>query len=326
MRKADGSMRRLIALRIPQMIAVLFLVTVMSFLLVNVLPGDVLHVILGDAYTPEAAAQLTAQLGLDQPLPVRYIGWLGAALHGDFGSSLISHQSVLASIGRSIGPTLELVIGGQIIATVLAVVVAIASVASRKRWVDRLGTVIALVSDAIPSFVLGLILLGIFSVQLHWLPSIGWQDPAKVGWGLNLQAMLLPCLILGLGSFALHMRVFRSELFEQLDREEYVTLAQMKGVSTFRIMTKHVVRNSSFGLVTVTAMSIGFMIAGAVLIEQIFSIPGIGSLTLNAVENRDSPMVQGCVVLLAAVTVVLSLLADLAYAALDPRLREGVAS
>jgi peptide/nickel transport system permease protein len=324
--EADATMLRLIALRAPQLIVVLFLVTVLSFVLVNLLPGDIVHVILGDSYSPAAAAQIRAELGLNQPLPVRYVTWVGAALRGDFGSSLISHQSVLQSIGRAAAPTVELVVGGQLIATVLAGIVAVASVASRRRWVDRLGTALALVSDSIPSFVLGLILLALFSVNLHLFPSIGWQDPAKAGWDTNLSAMVLPCLLLGLGSFPMHMRVFRAELFEQLDREEYVTLARMKGVSAFRTMTRHVVRNSAYGLVTVTAMSISFMVAGAVLIEQIFSIPGVGTLTLTAIENRDSPMVQGCIVLLAVVTVVMSLLADLTYAVLDPRLSEGAQS
>ncbi|MBO0709503.1 MAG: ABC transporter permease, partial [Candidatus Dormibacteraeota bacterium] len=134
-------------------------------------------------------------------------------------------------------------------------------------------------------------------------------------------AMILPCVLLGLGIFAGHMRIFRAELREQLDHEEYVTLARMKGIGTWRLLSRHVARNASFGLITVTAFSLGTLLAGAVIIEQIFSIPGLGSLVFTAINDRDSPLVLGCVTLLAVVIVILNLLADVTYAILDPRVR-----
>jgi peptide/nickel transport system permease protein len=315
--------RRIVS-RLLQMLAVVFFVTLLSFVLVNVLPGDIRRVLLGDSYNEQAAAQLTKELDLNQPLVLRYLHWLGGALHGDLGSSLIAHQSVLKSIMSAAGPTTELVIGAQLFAILLAVIVALASVTFRKPWVDRTGTSLALIASSIPSFVLALLLLALFSVHWHLVSSIGWQAPSSAGWGANLQSMALPCFLLGLSVFPGHMRVFRAELNEQLETEEYVTLARMKGISTWRTMTRHVARNSAFGLITVIAFSTGFLIAGAVLIEQVFSIPGIGSLILNAINNRDSPMVEGCVALLAVFIVLLNLLADIAYAWLDPRVRDGV--
>lgn len=312
-------MLRLIVSRLCQTVLVVILVTLLTFFLVNLLPGNILYAILGQNYTAAAAAQLTQELHLDQPLVLRYLNWLLGAVHGDFGTSLVDHQSVTTTILSSAPPTIELVIGAQLVATVLAVTFAIGSVASRNPVVDRLGTGAALLSSSIPSFVLALVVLAVVSVHWHLVSSIGWVAPSSSGWGANLSAMILPWILLGLGIFPGQMRIFRAELREQLDHEEYVTLARMKGIGSWRVLSRHVARNAAFGLITITAFNMGTLLAGAVIIEQIFSIPGLGSLVFTAINNRDSPLVLGCVTVLAIVIVLLNLLADLAYALLDPR-------
>jgi peptide/nickel transport system permease protein len=316
-------MTRLIVSRILQMLVVAVIVTLLSFVLVNLLPGDVLHVILGDGYNDDAAAALRAQLHLNQPVLERYLHWLGGAVHGDLGSSLITHQSVTHTLFAAAGPTVELVVGAQLIALVLAFAFALGPVLSGRQVFDRIGTGIALFASSVPSFVLALILLAVLAVHWHVVPSIGWVPPGEGGWGANLRAIVLPCFLLGLSVFPGHMRILRAELHEQLEVAEYVDLGRIKGISVWRLMTRHVLRNSAFGLITVIAFSSGLLIAGAVLIEQIFSIPGAGSLILTAIDTRDSPMVEGCVALLALVIVALNLFADLAYAVLDPRVRDG---
>lgn len=316
-------MVRLVLARIPQMIAVILGVTFISFCLVNVLPGNIVATILGGNYTAQSAAQLTKELGLNHPLVWRYLEWLGNAIQGKFGSSLITHIPVARLMWQNALPTVELVVGGELVALLLGVLVAFASVASRRPIFDRLGTGIGLLCSSIPSFVLALLLIALLGVHWHLISTIGWRPPS-LGWGTNLNAIALPCILLGLGVFPGHMRIFRSELDEQLSSEEYVTLARMKGVSTRRLMLRHVARNSAFGLITVSAVSVGFLVGGAVVIEDIFAIPGFGTLIYTAVQNRDSPVVVGCITVVAAIVVVLNLLADLAYAILDPRVRDAI--
>jgi peptide/nickel transport system permease protein len=312
----------MIAARIPQLVVVVIVVTMLAFILVNILPGNVLYVILGDAYTKQTAAALSQQLGLNHPLAYRYFEWLWHAMHFNFGTSLTTHLPVTTEIKQNILPTVELVIGAQVVATVLGVVFAVASVATRIAWIDRLGTGIALFATSMPAFVLALIVTSIFAVHWHLIPTIGWANPSQAGWGANIRAIATPAIILGLSIFPGHMRIFRSELYEQIESEEYVTFARMKGVSTWRLMTRHLARNSAFGLITVVAVGTGTLIAGAVILENIFAIPGIGTLLLQAIQQHDSPVVEGCLSMIAVAIVVLNLIADLSYALLDPRVRD----
>ena len=315
-------MTRLILTRIPQMLLVIVGCTMATFILVNILPGNIVFVILGDNYTKQAAATLTHELGLNRPIVVRYFDWLGNAVQGDFGKSLLTHVPVRKTILTDLPPTIELVIGGQIVATGLGVTLAIASVASGKKWIDRLNTGVALFCTSMPGFVLALLLLALFAARWHFISPVGWVSPSKHGWGANIGAIALPCILLGLGFFPGHMRIFRSELLEQMENEEYVTLARMKGISTYRLMTRHVARNSAFGLLTVLAVSTAGLVGGAVIIEQIFAIPGIGALIISSLQNRDSPTVEACVTLVAVLIVAMNLLADIGYAMLDPRVRD----
>lgn len=312
----------MVLLRLPQLLLVMLGCTLLSFCVVNVLPGDILHSILGEGYNAQAAAALSNKLGLDKPLLVRYVDWLGNALRGDFGESLTTSESVASKIGRVAPPSIELMVLGQVVAIVLAVTAAVASVVTRRRWLDRLITAISLVSNSMPPFVVGLLLLQLLSVKLHLISSIGWVSVSEGGLAQNLAAIALPSFILGLALFPGHMRVFRRELMDQIEDEEYITLARMKGITTARIIGRHVARNSMFGLLTVIGISTANLLAATVILEQIFSIPGLGSLLTQAVTTHDSTTVVGCIALISVVVVSFNLLIDIGYAALDPRVRD----
>jgi peptide/nickel transport system permease protein len=185
----------------------------------------------------------------------------------------------------------------------------------------RIVTALATVFNAMPTFLSGLLLIVLFATTLRALPSIGWVSMSDGGLGQNLQAMVLPSIALGLSIFPDYMRVFHAEITEQLEREEYVTLARMKGLPGTRVMLVHVVRNAAGGMITLVGITTGFLLAGVVVVEQIFSIPGLGSLTLRAVNDRDSPMLQGAIVVIAVGVVVINLIADLIQMKIDPRLR-----
>lgn len=315
-------MLRVVLARIPQMLVVLVAATLVTFIVVNVLPGNVLFVILGDNYTKQSAAKLSVELGLNHPLVVRYFDWLWHAVHLDFGNSLTSGIPVTKEISSDALPTIELVIGAQIVSLIVGCFVAIAVVASRRAWADKTATALGLVATSMPSFVAALLAIAVFAVHWKIFPTVAWADPSTSGWAKNLRGMVLPIVLLGLSIFPGHMRIFRSELLEQIDSEEYVTLARMKGVPIWRIVTRHVARNSAFGLITGAALSTAALIGGAVILEQIFGIPGIGGLLLQAVQSHDSPTVEACILLIATLIVVMNLAADLIYAWLDPRVRD----
>jgi peptide/nickel transport system permease protein len=312
-------MVRLIVDRLLQMLVVLVCVTGLGFGLVNVLQGDIVFALLGENYTDEAAAQLTEQLRLDEPIWMRYLYWLGDAVQGDLGTSLVTNESVASAIWAALPPTVELLIGAQLVGILLALITT--ALAVRFRWADRFVTFVGLVSNSIPSFVLALMLIIVFATTFKMLPSIGWADPDRAGWGENILAMIMPSVALGFSIFPEYMRVFRAEITEQLEHEEYVTLARMKGLSPRRVLTRHVVLNSMGGLLTLIAMTTGFLIGGVVIIEEVFSIPGVGSLVFDAISNRDSTMLEGALVLIAAGVVVANLIGELVHMQVDPRVR-----
>ncbi|MBO9577805.1 MAG: ABC transporter permease [Microbacteriaceae bacterium] len=316
-------MLRLVLNRIPQMLVVVIGCSILTFAVVNVLPGDIVHSILGEDYTEEAANQLREQLHLNDPLIVRYFRWLGESVTGDLGVSLLPpHVPVADLIGRSLLPTLELVILGQLFGLILGVLLAVISVASRNAIVDRVISGLALICSSVPGFVLGILLLGLLATQLHLVSPLGWVDPDTGGWGENLIHITFPSLVLGLFAFPLFLRVFRAELVEQLDREDYVTLAKLKGIPTRRVVFAHAVRNSSFGLMTILGVNTARLVGGVVVIEQIFSIPGMGSLITTSVVRHDAPSVMASVCIVAIFVVIANLLVDIAYALLDPRVRD----
>jgi peptide/nickel transport system permease protein len=312
---------RVIGSRLLQMIPIIVGVTMLAFFVVNVLPGNILYVILGDNFTRHNAEILTAQLHLNQPIVTRYFEWLGGLVRGHLGTSLITRQSVGSSLLAAAPPSVELVIVAQIMAIFMGVALAVLAVSAPTPWVDRGVTALSLIGNSVPSFVTALILLVIFAVHLHLVNAFGWVDPSTGGWGANISAILLPSFVLAVSIFPGYLRIFRREMFDQLESEDYVVLARMKGISQLRLVLRHVARNSALGIITLIGLSTGLLIGGAVIIENIFNIPGIGSLLLTAINGRDAPMVEGCIVTIACSIVLLNLAADLVYAVLDPRVR-----
>ena len=312
-------MARWIIDRLLQMVVVLICATLLGFLLVRLLKGNEIFALLGDNYTKQAAAQLNHELGLDKPLPLQYLDWLGGAVHGDFGTSITTHEPVAHSLFAALGPTVELLVGAQLVALLLTMLVTVVSV--RWRWTDRLVTGFALLCSSIPPFVLGLLMIILFASVLHLLPAIAWSWPSAGGWGKNFRGMIMPWVALGVSVFPSYMRVLRGQVYEQLDNEEYVTLARMKGLAGRRVLGRHVVPNSLSGLVTLVAVTTGFLISGVVIVEQVFSIPGEGSLVYQAITNRDANTLEGAIVMIAVAVVVLNLIGDLIQMRLDPRIR-----
>jgi peptide/nickel transport system permease protein len=312
-------MARWIIDRLLQMVVVLICATLLGFLLVRLLKGNEIFALLGDNYTKQGAAQLNHELGLDKPLPLQYLDWLGGAVRGDFGTSVTTHVPIAHSLLAALGPTVELLVGAQLVALLLTMIVTAVSV--RWRWTDRLVTGIALICSSVPPFVLGLLMIILFASVLHLLPAIAWSWPSAGGWGKNFKGMIMPWVALGVSVFPSYMRVLRGQVYEQLDHEEYVTLARMKGLPGRRVLGRHVLPNSLSGLITLVAITTGFLISGVVIVEQVFNIPGEGSLVYQAITNRDANTLEGAIVMIAVAVVLLNLIGDLIQIRLDPRVR-----
>jgi peptide/nickel transport system permease protein len=310
---------RYIVRRLLLLIPVLLIVSFFAFYLINLLPGDPTVTILGPNATAHARAQLRAQLGLNQPLLQRYFTWLWHALQGDLGKSYINGQSVSQAISEHLPTTLELLVGANIIAVLLAVPLGVISATRPNGRFDQSSTGATFALLALPPFILGVLLVYLFAVHWKIFPATGYiglsQDPLQ-----NLRDMVLPCITLGLGTTAVYMRVLRADMIATL-QEDYITMAKAKGLSTARILARHAFRPSTFTLVTVGGLTVGALIGGAFIIEILFALPGIGSLTLNAIYGRDYLVVQGCVLVVTVGFVLVNFIVDLLYPFLDPRTR-----
>lgn len=302
-----------------RLVVVLFCVTLLTFLIVNILPGDVATAILGGLATPEDLAGLRADLGLDRPMLMRYFDWLGSALSGDLGRSHRSGEPVLQAIADRLPVSLQLMIMAQVIAIGIAVPAALLSVRRPGGLFDRISASAAFGFLATPSFMLGILLIYLFSVTLDLLPATGFSPLSEGVWE-NLQSMILPALSLGLIEWTVLMRVLRSDLLTTL-KEDFILLARAKGLPPWRVLLQHALRPSSFTLITVIGLNIGGLIGGAVIVEQIFALPGVGRLLLGGIFNRDLILVQGTVSFIAVGFVVVNFLVDMLYAVLDPRVR-----
>jgi len=306
--------------RILQTLITLFVVSLISFTLSMVLPGDPSLSIVGSEGASEAMVQnLRQELGLDKPIVVQYFKWLGALVSGDFGISIRTRAHVLTLFGQRLPVTLELLFFGILFALLIAVPMGIFSALRPNTWVDTAGTVIAVSGVAMPQFFLGMILILVFSIWLGWFPSSGYVSPGDNLLG-NLKGMILPAISLGSVVAAEIMRQLRSSMLEVLN-EEYIQTARAKGVPEFRVIIRHALRNALIPVVTLLGMRIGRLIGGIVIIEVVFSLPGIGRLLMNAVLFNDFPVLQTGVLLVALAVTFLNLLADVSYSFLDPRIR-----
>ena len=308
-----------LARQLLRLVAVLFCVTLLTYLIVNILPGDVAIVILGSLATPQDIAGLRADLGLDRPILVRYFDWLGSALSGDLGRSYRNSEPVAQAIGARLPVSLELMVMAQLIALGIAIPTALLSVRRPGGLFDRISASAAFGFLAVPSFMLGIVLIYVFSVSLDLLPATGFTPLSESLWG-NIESMILPALSLGLIEWTVLMRVLRSDLLTTL-KEDFILLARAKGLPPWRVLLQHALRPSCFTLITILGLNVGGLIGGAVIVEQIFALPGVGRLLLGGIFNRDLILVQGTVSFIAAGFVIINFLVDMLYAVLDPRVR-----
>lgn len=314
-----------VAQRLGRLVSVLLAVTALSFLLINLLPGDPTIAILGPAAgDPVASKALHTQLGLDKPLPQRYVHWLGRALHADLGHSYATNQSVVAAIGERLPLTVELMLFSEVLALAIAIPLGVGAARKPGGLFDRISGGMLFGLLAFPAFMLGVLLIYVFAVQLRWLPATGEATWFHIGHGVVATpiSVLLPIITLTAGQLAVFARLLRSEMLITL-RSEYILVAKAKGISEARLLTRHALRPSSFSLVTVAGISIGALVGGAIIVERMFALPGMGQLLVTSIYKRDYLVVQGGVVLVSIAFVMANVVVDLLYAFLDPRVRRG---
>ena len=297
--------------------------SVVVFAVLDLLPGNVAQVMLGESATPEAVAALEARLGLDRPAPVRYLDWLRGLVTLDFGTSHAYDSPIVELVAERLAVTLPL----ALLAMALTVVLALAAglyAASRHNRAGDLGVMaLSQLGIAVPSFWFGILLVMLFAVKLPWFPAggfPGWSEDEGGGLWDGLQALLLPAIALAVVQAAILARFIRSALLDVL-REDFVRTARAKGLSRRAVLWGHVLRNAMVPVVTVMGLQFANLITGTVVIENVFSLPGLGRLVFQAIGNRDLPLVQNIVMLLAATVIVINFVVDVLYAVIDPRLK-----
>lgn len=314
-------MGKLIVRRLVAMVPIIIVTTVLAFSLILLLPGDPALMMLGDqnASNTEAYRALRAQLGLDKPIPLQYLDWVGRALHGNFGVSLRDGLPIGIELSSHAFPTIELAVLAMLLALVIGVVAGSISALRPNSAADITATVVAFSGLAVPHFFLGILLIYAFAIWLHALPPSGYVPPWE-DLGQNLRLMALPVLTLGAGLAAVLTRQIRSALLEVL-QQEYVVTARAKGLEETSVVLGHAFKNALIPISTIVGLQIGTLIGGAVITETIFSIPGMGRMIVDAIFFRDFPTVQAAVLVLALVVLVTNLLTDVFYALVDPRIR-----
>jgi peptide/nickel transport system permease protein len=308
-----------LARRLATLIPTLLLVSMLIFGLQQLLPGDPAKILAGEEQDPQVIAYLRERLHLDEPLPVRYAYWMGGVLRGDLGESVRTQQAVLDLVFQKLPVTVELGLLAMLIALVIGIPSGIVCAVGRGRIWDTLANAFALWGLSTPNFWLGILLILLFSVHLGWLPASGYVSPWE-DLRANLTAMIMPAFVLGNAIAAVLMRHTRSAMLQVLS-SDYVRTARAKGLGETTVVLKHAFRNALTPIITLGALELGTLLSGAVLTEQVFSIPGFGKLIVDAVFNRDYAVVQGVVLITATTYITLNLLADLAAFVVNPRLR-----
>ena len=307
--------------RALHLIPVFFLVTFASFMMINLLPGDLVDAILlnEESSVPDAEtrALLEKELNLDRPVVIRYAIWLGDLLRGDMGRSYVTQQPVTEALAQRIPVSLQLMLMSQFLALIVAIPVGLFTAYRAGRPADRWISATAFAILSIPIFVVATAFIYLFAIMLDWLPSSGHTPLSKDLW-LNFKGFLMPAASIAIIEIPILMRVLRTDMISTL-QEDFIALAKAKGMSTWYILIHHALRPSSFTLVTVLGLQLGRLIAGTIIIETLFSLPGVGKLLIDAVDNRDEIMVQGVVTFIAIIYVVVNLIVDFLYAVLDPR-------
>jgi peptide/nickel transport system permease protein len=312
-------MREYVLRRLLLLLPTLIGVTLVVFLMMRFIPGDPVTNMMGEMFSQEDADRLRKELGLDKPLLVQYGKWLGLLLRGDWGHSLFTHQPVLTDILYRLPVSLELLVLSTIVSLLIALPAGTIAAVRPNTWKDYSAMVVAMAGVSIPEFFLGVMLFLLFGLVLGWLPVSGYIPLLENPWG-NLLHMALPVIALGLPRAALLTRLVRASLLEVL-KMEYVTTARAKGLGEKFVILKHALKNALIPTVTVIGLQVGFLIGGAIVIETVFAVPGIGSFGIDAIIKRDYPQVQAFVLVGALVFVLANLVVDLLYVVIDPRIQ-----
>jgi peptide/nickel transport system permease protein len=322
-------MRLYLLRRLLQVVPTVLMITLVVFVMMRSVPGDPVVALLGDAYTQEDAEAMREAYGLDRPLLVQYLLWLGKLVRGDWGTSILSGRPVLQDVLVRLPVTVELIVLAMAVALLIAVPAALIGALRRNTWPDYTATTAALVGISIPEFFLGVLLLLAFSVGLQGaLPSSGWvflpgTCPMRVctsSVGGNLLHVLMPAIALGVSRAAILTRLLRASMLEVI-RTEYVTSARAKGLNEWTVVLKHGLKNALIPTVTVMGLQISFLIGGAIVVETLFALPGLGTFGIDAILARDYQQVQGFALLTAFAFVVMNVVVDATYSLLDPRIR-----
>jgi peptide/nickel transport system permease protein len=308
----DRGMNAYIARRVVQTIPVLFGVSLLVFSMLVLVPGDPVQLMLSEFQTtPEQIARLRSQLHLDEPVPVQFGRFVWDAAHGDLGTSIRTRRPVTTEIADNFPSTLQLAVAGLLVAGVLGVTLGIIAAATKQQTLQLSAMLLALIGVSMPSFWLGLLLIFALSLQIRLFPATGGGD---------LLHLVLPAVTLGLGAAAILARLTRSSMLEVL-RQEYVTTARAKGLNEWLVILRHALKNALIPVITIFGLQFGQLLAGTVVVETVFARPGLGRLIIDGILNKDFPVVQGVVLVVAVSYVLVNLLVDIGYAVLDPRIR-----
>ena len=306
-------MFRYFVLRLLGLVPTMFLVTVCVFFFVHLLPGDPAQLAAGPEADEETVQMVRERLGLDRPLPEQFVLFVKKTVTGDFGISIRSQRPVIDEVADRFGPTLLLTVAAMAWALVFGLLIGIVSAAKRGRWPDRLGMAFAVSGISMPPFALGILLMEVFSVWLGWFPTVGAES-----W----RHYVLPSITLGAGVAAVMARFTRSALIEVLS-EDYVRTARAKGLPARQVLSRHALRNALIPVVTMMGLQFGFLLGGSIVVEKVFNWPGMGRLLVDAVEMRDYPVMQTCVLLFSMEFLLINLAVDLLYGWLNPSIRYG---
>jgi peptide/nickel transport system permease protein len=307
--------------RLSSLIVVFFCVTVLVFTILRLTPGDPAMVMLGPQASSEDVAALRQELGLNDPLPVQYVRWMGRVVQGDLGRSIQTRVRIAPELMAKLENTLWLTTAALLLTMTLGIAVGVFSAARRGSVADRILTVLSLIGVSMPIFWLGIMLTLVFSLRLKWLPGAGMYSP-RGGGGLDdlLMHLILPAITLAMASIAIVARMTRSTMLDVLS-QDYVRTAKAKGLSERVVTYRHALKNALIPILTVAGVQVGYLMGGAVLTETVFAWPGLGSLMLTAINARDFPMVQGATLLVATLITLVNLVVDVLYVAIDPRIR-----
>ncbi|MBE5995412.1 MAG: ABC transporter permease [Paenibacillaceae bacterium] len=312
-------MKAYIIKRTGQMILIIFLISIFTFMLVSLIPGDPVYAMLGQEVSQEEYNRVFHELKLDQPIIHRYFSWLSGAVQGDWGQSTQFHKSTLDIINERIPITLFFSISAFIISIPLGILFGVISAVYRGKPADTIVTLIANITACLPQFWIGLLVMYVFAMKLGWLPSYGFtwihEDPVT-----GIRQAVMPLFCLALGGIATVTRQTRSSMLEVI-RQDYVRTAKSKGLSQRKVIYVHALKNALIPVITILGMRLGSMLAGSMFVESVFNIPGMGSLFVKAIQSRDIPVVQACVLVTALVSCIINLLTDILYAVVDPRVR-----